>query len=119
MPEQTRPVLLKSKLISAILPKGIALDVIRNLRKEKRINNANLNYARGTGKLTPLKYSEGIVEREKEILTVVVVEERSDEIFDYIYETANINRPHGGVMYMYELAQSTEYVMPDVSEEVV
>lgn len=117
MSESSKPTLIKSKLISAILPKGISLDVIKKLREEKRISSANVNYARGTGRLTPLKYGEDIVEREKEILTVVVVEERSEEIFDYIYDVAEINQPHGGVMFMYELEQSTEYVMPDVSEE--
>lgn len=111
------PVLLKSKLISAILPKGIALNVIKKLRDEKRISSANINYARGTGRLTRLDYGDDIVEREKEILTVVVMEEHSEELFEYIYAQAEINQPHGGVMYMHELAQSTELIMPDVSEE--
>jgi len=112
------PVLKESKLIAAILPKGISLAVIEKLRLEKNINTAQVNYARGSGKLTPLKYRDEVVEREKEILTVIVEAERSEEIFKYIYEHADVNKPHGGLMYMYPLMQSTEYLLPDVSEEV-
>ena len=117
MTKQYHPVLIRSKLISAILPKGVALGVIRKLKEQKSINAASLNYARGTGKLVPIKYRGDVVEREKEILTVVVEEERSDEIFEYIYEQAGINKPHGGLMYMHPLLQSSVYELPDVSEE--
>lgn len=64
--------LIEAKLITAILPKGKSLEVVKKLREEKAINTAGFNFARGTGKLTPLKYSGGVVEREKEILTVIV-----------------------------------------------
>jgi len=114
---QFKPNLISSKLISAILPKGVALEVIKKLREEKNISSAILNYARGTGKLTPLKYRESVVEREKEILTVIVEADRSEEIFEYIFEIAGINKPHGGLMHMHELLQSSTYTLPDVSEE--
>jgi len=117
MTKQFKPALIESKLISAILPKGISLDVIRKLKDDKNIITAKLNYARGTGKLTPLKYRDGVVEREKEILTVIVEEERSDEIFEYIFENAGINKPHGGLMYMHALTRSTGYELPDVQDE--
>ena len=93
------------------------MGVIQKLKEEKNIVTANMNFARGTGKLTPLKYRDNVVEREKEILTVVVDEENGDEIFEYIYDTADINKPHGGVMYMHALASSSEYQLPDISEE--
>lgn len=109
--------LIRSKLISAVLPKGVALEVITKLKDEKNIIAANLNYARGTGKLTPLKYREDIVEREKEVLTVVVDEERGDEIFEYIYDVADVNKPHGGLIYMHPLLHSSEYRLPDIADE--
>ena len=112
-----KPALIESKLITAILPKGVSLDVIKKLKEEKNISTANVNYARGTGKLTPLKYRDDVVEREKEILTVIVSKENCDEIFEYVYNMADIDKPHGGVMYMYSLGKSTEYSLPDISEE--
>ena len=33
----------------------------------------------------------------------------ADEIFDYIYHEADIDRPHGGMMYIYSLLQGTRY----------
>lgn len=119
MTKQFSPTLIKSKLISAILPKGVSLGVIRKLKEQKGIVTAKLNYARDTGKLTPLKYRNTEVVREKEIMTVIVEEERSEEIFEYIFEQAGINEPHGGLMYMHDLVKSTEYLLPDVLEEEV
>lgn len=115
--KELKPVLIKSKLISAILPKGVALGVIRRLRDERNINAVNMNYARGNGRLTQKKYGSGCIECEKEILTVVVDEEHSEEVFEYIYKLAGINKPHGGLMYMHPLIQSSEYVLPDTLEE--
>ena len=117
MNRKFKPVLNKSKLISAILPKGVALGVIRKLREEKYINAANMNYARGNGRLIPIKHGSGVIEPEKEILTVVVEEERGEEIFEYIYLLADINKPHGGLMYMHALIKNSEYVLPDNLEE--
>jgi nitrogen regulatory protein PII len=108
---------MRSKMISAILPKGKALNLIERLRREKDVNTANLNRARGTGKMTPIKYRDTVVEKEKEILTIVVEEERSEEIFRFIYEAADINRPHGGLVYMHKLLHSSSYELPDISEE--
>ncbi len=119
MSRQFKPRLIKSKLISAILPKGVALGVIKKLKDEKNIITAKLIYARGTGKLTPLKYRNEVVEREKEVLTVIVEEERGEEIFQYIFEQAGINEPHGGLMYMVALMQSTQYELPDVGDETL
>ena len=112
-----KPALIESKLITAILPKGVSLGVIKKLKEEKNIITANVNFARGTGKLTPLKYREDVVEREKEILTVIVNKENCDEIFEYVFNIADIDKPHGGVMYMYSLGKSTDYALPDISEE--
>ena len=101
-----------AKMISAILPKGVVRDVVCMLRKEKGITTANFNYARGIGKLTPMKYRGVGEQSEKEILTVVVDEAQGDEIFEYIYNVAEINRPHGGLMYMHSLSLSSEYILP-------
>jgi len=52
------------------------------------------------GKLTPAKYRGVGEQSEKEVLTVVVEEAQADDIFEYIYHLADINRPHGGIIYM-------------------
>jgi nitrogen regulatory protein PII len=106
------------KLITCILPKGISKDVVKQLKTEKGILTANINNARGVGKITPLAY-RGIIgsQSEKEILTVVVPVDQADELFEYIYDKANINRPHGGLMYMHALPKSTRFTLPDIPDE--
>ncbi len=109
--------LAHSKMITAILPKGIALNLIDKLKSEKGLTAANFSYARGMGKLTPAKY-RGIGEQtEKEILSVVVEAERGDEIFEYLFHESDINRPHGGIIYMQKLMMSTDYQLPEMVEE--
>ena len=71
--------------------------------------STNIKSARGIGKITPLAYRGIGGQSEKEILTVVVPSESADEIFDYIYHEADIDRPHGGMMYIYSLLQGTRY----------
>ena len=109
--------LKETKLITAILPKGVSLHVIKMLKQEKTLTTANFNYARGMGKLTPVKYRGVGEQSEKEMLTVIIDKESADDIFEYIYDVAEINRPHGGIIYMQKLMQSTDFVLPDVTEE--
>lgn len=105
------------KVITCILPKGRARRIMQALTKEHGLTAVDVHYARGNGRLTPLRY-RGIGETpEKEVLTVAVPAAQADDIFAYIYELADINRPHGGLMYMHALLTSTRYALPDLPEE--
>jgi len=106
------------KLITCILPKGICINVIKSLKEEKGVITANINTARGLGKLTPLAYRGVGEQSEKEILTVAVASEIADEVFEYIYDEARIDRPHGGLIYMSSLDSVSAYSLPeDLPEE--
>ena len=105
------------KLISCILPKGVALGVEQKLKEDHGILSCNISSARGVGKITPLAYRGIAGQAEKEILAVEVEINRADEIFEFIYHTADINRPHGGIMYMHSLMRSSEYTLPDLPEQ--
>jgi len=107
----------QQKLITCILPKGIALGVAGKLRSDFELMSVDIKSARGVGKITPLAYRGIAGQSEKEILTVVVPSESADEIFDFIYHEANINRPHGGLMYVYPLYQATHYEIPSLPDE--
>jgi hypothetical protein len=102
----------KSKLIVAILPKGIALKVICRLKNEKGVITANFGYALGIGKMTAKKIRSQGEEKEREILSVVIDEERSEEIYDFVYQASDMHRPHGGFMFMSTVA-SSEYILPE------
>ena len=105
------------KLITCVLPKGVAPPVVSAL-KARGIIAANITTARGMGKLTPLKYRGVGQQSEKEILDVVVAVERAEEIFEFIYSEAHIDQPHGGLMYMSAVPRATPYALPqDLPEE--
>ena len=105
------------KLITGILPKGKGFDVLKKLKGEKGIITANVDSARGMGHLTPEAH-RGIGEQsEKEILNVLITAEQADAIFEYIYEISEINKPHGGLIYMTSLQRATAYVLPDLPDE--
>ncbi|MEE8119550.1 MAG: hypothetical protein V3T39_08345 [Gammaproteobacteria bacterium] len=105
------------KLIRCILPKGKALPIIQALKDERGIIMANFNFARGTGRITHRDYRSRVTQTEKEVLYVIVTEDKAEEIFAFIYDTAGIGEPHGGIMYQCALSGSTEYLLPDVPEE--
>jgi len=105
------------KLITAILPKGRDKELVRRLVDELEINSVNVNYARGLGRITPLRH-RGVGETtEKAIVTVLIEEERADEVFEFIFYEADINQPHGGLMFQQPLLANTLFKMPDIEEE--
>jgi nitrogen regulatory protein PII len=106
-----------SKLITCVLPKGSSRPVLGALKDQKGIVSANVNYARGTGRMTHRSFRKSMSQTEKEVLTVVVPADQADELFAFIFEAADIGRPHGGLMYQTELAASSPFELPDVPEE--
>ncbi|NKB32733.1 MAG: hypothetical protein GKR91_06510 [Pseudomonadales bacterium] len=91
---------LDAREIVCILPKGKSSIVEAGLIEDHGIHDANFHHARGIGKFSALT-AKGLGEqREKEILQVVVTKEKTDEIFKYIWEKAEMNQPHGGLIYV-------------------
>jgi len=105
------------RLITCVLPKGVAPPVLAALAAQFDVPTANINSARGIGKITPLKYRGLGDQSEKDILTVMVEEKQADEIFEFIYFEADINRPHGGLMYLQTLGEASHYVLPELPDE--
>ena len=105
------------KLITVILPKGRDKELVRKLVQELGIQRVNVNFARGLGRITPLQH-RGVGETtEKSIVTVLVAEERAEEVFEYIFYEADINRPHGGLMFQQPLLATTAFHLPELEEE--
>ena len=108
---------MAQKLITAILPTDVdALRIIRRLKDEQAIPSANLNFARGVGRMMRGR-SLTSESSQREILSVVVPEARADALFAWLFEAADIDRPHGGILYMQTLAEATAYTLPDLPEE--
>ena len=105
------------KLITCIVPLGRALPVLTALKEEHGIITANIQHARGSGRMTPLAW-RGVGETtEKDIMSVVVDDAKSEDIFQYIYEAAAIDQPHGGIIYQQTLRSSTDLTLPEIPVE--
>jgi len=101
-----------SKLITCILPKGRAMPVLKQLKLEQGVITANINHARGSGRLTPLSYRGVGEQAEKEILSVIVDEEQAEHGFAFIFHNAKIDHPHGGLIFQSALTVATDYQIP-------
>ncbi len=105
------------KLITCILPKGVAAGVSAKLLNEKGIVTGNINNARGSGHITAKDHRTAGYQTEKEIFRVVIEAERADEVFEFIYNHAELHQPHGGIMYQNALRKSTHHVLPNLHSE--
>ena len=105
------------KFITCVLQNGVALEVMHALKEDKDINTASFHKARGYSKVPGSKRSgsSGQVS-EKDVLSVTVPSDRADEIFEFIYDVAKIDHPHGGIIIMAPLQFSVPFTLPDVSE---
>lgn len=107
-------ILQDMKLITCVLPKGRAIDMIRLLHREKDIHSTNVHSGRGQSSVAREAAKVWV---EVEIFSVLVDSSQADEIFDYIFYMADINHLHGGFMYQGPLTQSTVYELPELPEE--
>ncbi len=106
-----------TKLITAILPKGRSRALQEALVDEKGIHSGNFHYGRGVGRDSHIR-DRGIGEQqEREVFEVVVTPDIAEDVFQFIFERAKMDEPHGGMIYMATLPRSTVVTMPDLPEE--
>lgn len=101
-----------SRLITCILPKGSGKPLLEALHQHG-VTTASLNFARGANVGDPAGKDGLPVQEEKEIVTVIVSKKEVDDIFEFVVETARIDQPGGGFVYMGELRKSVPFVLPE------
>jgi len=99
--------LVHSKTITCVLPKGTADTAIFKLKQEKGIVSAMVSHARE---------AMGMRE-ERDILTVAVPKDKADDIFNFLYELCEINRPGKGLLFMATKVQAVPFQLPDLPDE--
>lgn len=109
--------LLKNpKRIVCVLPKGKAVPLIRLLHEQKKLET--INFHRGRGRSTAVRESVSYgVYAEVEVVSIVVDADQADDLFQFIFFEADINKPHGGFLYQVPLSQSTIFHLPEIPEE--
>jgi len=109
---------IESKLITCILPHGTGHALLKTLSEKKQIHTANVHSCRGTGTSSPVGGKEGVgQQQEKDVLYVSVPTTQADEIFEFIYFEAGVDRPHGGFMYMGPLTYTLPFTLPDLPRQ--
>jgi len=97
------------KLIVSFLPKGVGSEVVRILHEEKEINSANVSGGRGLSTSGQVSFGNWA---EIDILEVVVDVAREQEIFEFIYDTADMHKRHGGIIFVQKLSRATSFALP-------
>jgi len=104
------------KRILVFLPDdGTVCELIKALRRDKGITRVDSTSARAVAALQAAKTKqdrlpEPILAR---VVTVLVNASEADAIFDYIYVSAKIGRPGGGMVLMDKLLGATPFVLPE------
>ena len=108
-----------SKLITGTFADdGTAQKLIKALKEEKGIITANMFQCRGVGAMDkPGRHGRLPPAISVRVLTVVVPAERADELFDYICDEADIDRPDGGFIYQSALHSETAFSLPEEARE--
>lgn len=91
------------KIITCLIPHHKALEILEHLSKEKGIVMANKSNARGSSYTTDFSWIE------MEILEVIVGASQADQIFTYLFETAEVGTPQGGLIFQHALSKATDY----------
>jgi nitrogen regulatory protein PII len=90
----------KQKRITCIVPEANAVKGAAALREKYDLQTINQHFARGVGKSSPL-VKRGIGEKtEKVVLSVIVETKIADEVFEFLFNEADIDRPQGGMIFM-------------------
>ncbi len=105
------------KMITCIIPTGRGREILETLRAERNIDAAVLAYARGVSQVSGGLNWEVGDSLEKDIIKLTCHNDEADDIFDCLFQIAEINRPHGGIIFMEALHCSTEYRLPELPLE--
>ncbi|MBI4966531.1 MAG: hypothetical protein HZC25_00295 [Rhodospirillales bacterium] len=102
------------RLITGFLPVAKASVVVQALRRELGITTAIQSTARGIG---TAKHRVLGVWDEIAMVSVTIPAEKADEVFAFIFERGEIDRPKGGLLIQQVVDHQTAYVLPDLPAE--
>ena len=103
------------RIVTCIMPAGSGAEVMEVLRRELGVVSTSLHHARGIGthSLRHRVYSD-----EKQVLTVIVEAARADAVFELIYFTAGLDRPHAGRVMMGQAFRAAGLEAPSLAEDI-
>ena len=117
MSEREITVLTNVALITCIVQRGIADDIITAAR-EGGAQGATVHFAKGMGIRERLGILGVAVEVGKEVINIVVSTEQADKIFEKIYLAGRLDTPGMGMVFITPLDKAATYVPPDILKKL-
>ncbi len=105
-----------TKQIVCILPKGQGKMLVEAVTEEFGIFTSNFSHARGVGRDATKGRSGFGGQREKDVFSLTVEQERADEVFEFLYFKAELDQPHNGVIYMQAVPKASILEMPSIPD---
>ncbi len=106
------------KLITCVLhSENVGKELLRTLYKERQITRANSVSCRGFASLFETEAKELPEPHFARLIEVIVAEAEADEVFDFIYHKAGLEKPGGGVVFMAPLLGANTFLLPQNIQE--
>ena len=102
-------------IITCIIPAGRGLELVAQLR-ELGVTSAQVHHARGVGHSSKRRRGVSLY-AEREVVQALVDAARADEVFELLYASAGIGRPHAGLLLMEKAVRGIPLVLPDLPDE--
>ena len=109
MPKKNITVLTDLNLITCIVQKGAADDIVK-AAVEAGVQGATIHYARGTGIRERLGLLGVAVESEKEVINIMVSSEMTDSVFETLYFAGKLDTPGMGIIFVTPISKAGTYV---------
>jgi len=117
MPKKNITVLTDLNLITCIVQKGAADDIVK-AAVESGVQGATIHYARGTGVRERLGLLGVAVESEKEVINIMVSAEMTDMVFETLYFAGKLDTPGMGIIFVMPISKAGTYVPEKLLESL-
>jgi nitrogen regulatory protein PII len=117
MSEREITVLTDLALITCIVQKGLADDVVKAAR-EAGAQGATIYYARGSGVRERLGLLAVAVDAEKEVINIVVATDQVDRVFERMVLAGHLDTPGMGFVYVTALEKAATFIPAEVRERL-
>lgn len=102
------------RLITCIVRSGKGQAIAEHFRRALGVNSVAFHHARGLG--IGIDRQSGFHE-EREIVEALVSAENAESAFEEIYRSAELNKPHNGLIFMTRCRRGIPIDLPDLPDE--